>query len=314
MHKETKMNVWLKPATAMVIWMLFVLIAMGNLSASPVIGPLKFETPDAAVAALQKALKDNDQEAMKAIFGTEYADRLLAQDKAAAREGRERLYQAAQQALTLRKDRDDRVVLVIGPEDWPFPVPLVLKEKTWSFNTAEGFEEIMNRRIGGNERQAITVCQAYLYAQREYAGLIRDNSGVRKFAQRLISSSGKQDGLYWDPATAGGEVSPFGPLVAEYLGGGRKPGDPYYGYYFRVLTRQGKRAPGGPYNYVINGNMIGGFAMVAFPAEYGKTGIMTFLVSHHGKILQKDLGPKTLEITGRMKNYNPDSTWTEVKE
>ena len=137
---------------------------------------------------------------------------------------------------------------------------------------------------------------------------------MRKFAQRIISTPGKQNGLYWDPAIAGGEESPFGPLVAEFLARGRKAPDPYHGYYFRVLTRQGSRTPGGQYNYVINGNMIAGFALVAFPAEYGKTGIMTFLVSHHGKVLQKDLGPKTRRIASQMKDYNPDSTWTEVKE
>ena len=242
------------------------------------------------------------------------ADRLLSKDKADAREGRERLYQAAQKSLTLRKETEERVVLVIGPEAWPFPIPLVRSGGEWRFNTAEGIEEIVNRRIGANERGTIAVCRDYLIAQRQYASKIRDKSGVRKFAQRLVSSPGKQDGLYWDPAVAGGEESPFGPLIAEFLAGGRTPKDPYHGYYFRILTRQGSRAPGGQYNYVINGNMIAGFALVAFPAEYGKTGIMTFLVSHHGQVFQKELGPKTRRIAGQMKDYNPDATWTEVKE
>jgi hypothetical protein len=305
---------WLKSGTALVILLLFLLITGSVLWAAPVVKPLQFGTPEAAAEALLKALKNNDQEAMTALFGSEYADRLLAKDQAAAREGRERLYQSAQAALTIRKDTEDRVVLVIGPETWPFPIPLVRSGSFWTFNTAEGLDEIINRRIGANEHQAIAVCRDYITAQRGYAGKFRDGSGVRKFAQRLISHPGKQDGLYWDPAIAGGEESPFGPLVAEFMAGGRKLHDPYYGYYFRVLTQQGSRVPGGRYNYVINGNMIAGFALVAFPAEYGKTGVMTFLVSHHGKVFQKDLGPKTRKVAGRMKAYNPDATWTEVTE
>jgi hypothetical protein len=305
---------WLKSGTALTMLLFLLWVTGSAMSASPVGEPMLFKTPQAASEALLQALKDNDQGAMTALFGAEYADRLLAKDKAAAREGRERLYQAAQKALTFRKDSEDRVVLVIGPEAWPFPIPLVRSGTAWRFNTAEGLEEIMNRRVGANEISAIAVSRDYLMAQREYASKIRDKSGVRKFAQRLISTPGKQDGLYWDPAIAGGEESPFGPRIAEFLAGGRRTGDPYHGYYFRVLTRQGNQAPGGRYNYVINGNMIAGFALVAFPAEYGKTGIMTFLVSHHGKVLQKNLGLKTRELAGQMKAYNPDSTWTEVKE
>jgi hypothetical protein len=160
---------------------------------------------------------------------------------------------------------------------------------------------------------AIAACRAYLGAQRQYASKIRDTSGVRKSAQRVVSTKGQQDGLSWDPVVAGGEESPFGPRVAEFLKGGRKAGEPYYGYYFRILTRQGSQVPGGRYNYVINGNMIAGFALVAFPAEYRSSGVMTFVVSHHGKVYQKDLGPKTAELAKAMQEYNPDKTWTEVK-
>ena len=305
----------LKSGTALVISiLLWALMAGSAMSAAPVREPLPFKTPEAAAEALLAAFRDNDQAALTALFGSEYADRLLAKDKTDAREGRERIYQAAQKALTLRKDTEDRVVLVIGTQAWPLPIPLVRSGNEWRFQTAEGLEEIVNRRIGANELQAISVSRDYLMAQREYAGKIRDKSGVRKFAQRLISTPGKQDGLFWDPDVAGGEESPFGPLVGEYLAGGRQPSDPYHGYYFRILTGQGSNVPGGRYNYVINGNMIAGFAMVAFPAEYGKTGIMTFLVSHHGKVYQKDLGPQTRKIAGQMKAYNPDATWTEVKE
>lgn len=274
---------------------------------------MRFGTPEAAVEVLLAALKNSDEGALAALFGPEYADRLLSKDKVAAREDRMRLYEAAQKKWTLRKDTADLAILVIGEYDWPFPIPLVRSGTDWRFYTAQGIEEIENRRIGRNEFNAIRVCEYYIWAQREYASKIRGAADLRQFAQRLVSTAGKQDGLYWDPAVANGEESPFGPHVAEYLKAGHKAGEPYYGYYFRILTRQGKNVPGGPYNYVINGNMIGGFALVAFPAEYGNTGIMTFLVSHHGKVYQKDLGSRTAEIAKAMQEYNPDKTWTEVR-
>jgi len=274
---------------------------------------MHFGTPEAAAEALLTAFKNNDDGALSALFGAEYADRLISKDKVAARETREGLYQAAQKALTLRKDTADRVVLVIGPDAWPFPIPLVRSGTDWRFHTASGMEEIVNRRVGADELKAIAVCRDYLIAQREYASKIRDKSGVRKFAQRLASKPGTQDGLYWDPAVAGGEESPFGPQIAEFLKAGRKAGDPYFGYFFRVLTRQGSNVPGGRYSYVINGNMIAGFALVAFPAEYRNTGVMTFVVNHQGKVYQKDLGPRTVAIAKGMVEYNPDTKWTEAQ-
>ncbi len=293
--------------------LLLILTTASQARAAAAEAQTSFGTPEAAVEAFLTALKNNDEGGLLDIFGREHAGRLLTKDKAAAREGRQRLYQVAQEVLTLRKDSQDRVVLVIGPEAWPFPIPLVRSGTEWRFHTAEGVEEILNRRIGEDELNAIAVNRAYILAQRQYASTIRDGTGVRKFAQRLRSTPGKQDGLYWEAAAAGGEESPFGPLVAEYLKAA-KLGDPYMGYYFRILTRQGSNAPGGRYNYVINGNMIAGFALVAFPADYGKTGVMTFLVSHHGKVYQKDLGPRTLEIARGMREYNPDATWKEVAE
>ena len=273
-----------------------------------------FETPEAAADALLTALKNNDDDALRGLFGAEYADQLISKDKVAARQDRERLYQEAQKTMTLRKETADRVILVIGPNGWPFPIPLARSGDDWRFYTSEGLEEIVNRRVGRDELNAIQVCRAFLAAERQYASKIRDASGVRKFAQRLVSTPGTEDGLYWDPAVADGEESPFGPLVAEFLGGGRHRGDPYYGYYFRILTRQGSHVPGGRYNYVINGNMIAGFALVAFPADYGNTGVMTFLVSHHGKVYQKNLGPQTGAVVKAMQEYNPDATWTEVTQ
>jgi hypothetical protein len=274
---------------------------------------MRFGTPEAAVDVLLTALKNSDDAALVGLFGAEYADRILSKDTTAARENRLQLYELAQKKLVIQKDTADRAVLIVGPDGWPFPIPLVRSGTDWRFHTAEGLEEIVNRRIGADELHAIAACRAYLGAQRQYASKIRDTSGVRKFAQRVVSTKGQQDGLSWDPVVAGGEESPFGPRVAEFLKGGRKAGEPYYGYYFRILTRQGSQVPGGRYNYVINGNMIAGFALVAFPAEYRSSGVMTFVVSHHGKVYQKDLGPKTAELAKAMQEYNPDKTWTEVK-
>jgi hypothetical protein len=311
-HSESNTASRQKLRAALAVLML-ILTAASLAQAATAGAQATFTTPEAAVDAMFTAFKNNDDGALLDLFGREYGDRLLSKDKVAARESRQRLYQASQEALTLRQDTADRVVVVIGKEAWPFPIPLVRSGDDWRFYTAEGLEEILNRRIGANELNAIQVCRAYLGAQWQYASKIRDKSGVRKFAQRLVSTSGAQDGLYWDPAVANGEESPFGPQIAEFLKAGRKPGDPYFGYYFRVLTRQGSHVPGGRYNYVINGNMIAGFGLVAVPAEYGNTGIMTFLVSHHGKVYQKDLGPRTAEIVKGMQEYNPDAMWTEVQ-
>lgn len=312
MHSATRSSGYRRLGVALVVLLVGLAIG-GPAQAATAEAQMRFGTPEAAVEVLLTALKNNDEGALTALVGAEYADRLLSKDKVGARESRETLYQEAQKQLILRKDTADRVVLVIGLDAWPFPIPLVRSGNDWRFYTAEGIEEIVNRRIGADELKAIAVCRDYLAAQRQYAGKIRDKSGVRKFAQRLRSTAGQQDGLYWDPAVAGGEESPFGPLMAEYLKGGRQRGDPYYGYYFRILTRQGQHLPGGRYRYVINGNMIAGFALVAFPAEYGNTGVMTFLVSHHGKVYQKDLGPRTVAIAKEMQEYNPDATWTEAR-
>jgi hypothetical protein len=298
---------------ASVAVLLVVVTTGGPAAAATPEDQMRFATPEAAVDVLRAALKNNDEGVLRDLFGRAYGDRLIEKDKGVARESRLRLYQATEEGLTLRKDTADLVVLVIGKHDWTFPIPLVRSGTDWRFHTAAGLEEILNRRIGANEISIIEACRFYLTAQRQYASKIRDSSGVRKFAQRIVSTSGKQDGLYWDPVTAGGEESPFGPRVAEFLRSGRKAGEPYNGYYFRILTRQGNHVPGGRYNYVINGNMLAGFALVAFPAEHGNTGVMTFLVSHHGKIFQKDLGPQTAGIARAMQEYNPDGTWTAVR-
>ncbi len=278
-----------------------------------------FKTPEAAVDALLEALRKNDNNALLDIFGHQYKELIVSTDKVAAREDRERVYEAAQEKKTLHRQSEGKIVLVIGRNEWPVPFPIVREKSGWRFEAEEGFEEVLNRRIGEHELNAIATAGAYVEAQVEYASEDRDGDEVLEYAQRLGSSKGKKDGLYWevDPAS-GEELSPFGPFLAnagDYLDlENRKPGDPYKGYYFKVLTRQGENSPGGRYDYIINGNMIAGFALIAFPADYGSSGVMTFIVSQQGKVYEKDLGEETRFIGNALEVYNPDRTWTEVSE
>jgi hypothetical protein len=208
------------------------------------------------------------------------------------------------------------MALEVGPDAWPFPIPLVKGSAGWQFDTAAGLEEILNRRIGRNELDVLRVVRAYVEAQREYASRDRDGDDVLEYAQKITSSPGLTDGLFWSPEV-NGEVSPLGPLVARAQTVGYFntafddiPGPrPFRGYLFRILTRQGKHAPGGKYDYIINGNMIGGFALVAWPVEYGESGVMTFIVNHRGRVYQLNLGEETAKIVRKMDAYNPDETW-----
>ena len=274
-----------------------------------------FQTPDTAVKALLKALKADDDKALLEIFGAKYAKQIIPTDRVDNRVNRMRAYRAAQEMLVWEKEGKGKQTLIIGYEAWPMPIPLVKEAKGWRFDTASGIDEIISRRIGRHELSAIEVSRAYSNAQKSYASRDRDGDKVLEYAQIIKSNKGKHDGLYWE-ASLDKEVSPFGPLVAEesdYLEG-RKPGDPFKGYYFKILTMQGKHAPGGRHDYVINGNMIAGFAMVAYPADYGTSGIKTFLVGHNGTVLQKDLGPDTPFLGRAMHAYNPDDTWKVTKD
>ncbi len=275
-----------------------------------------FSTPNEAVAALAAAVNAKDSNALREIFGPALAD-IRNPDRVQAANNLARFAAALDATNQLVPESDTRYVLDVGTNDWPFPIPLVKGlDGQWFFDTAAGKEEILNRRIGQDELETLQTVRAYVDAQREYASRDRDGSGVLKYAQRLVSSPGTEDGLYWPPDPTG-EISPLGPLVAEAQGEGYGPKskdknagpEPYHGYYFKILTRQGKHAPGGKYNYVINGNMIGGFALVAWPAEYGNSGIMTFIVNQQGRVYQKDLGAKTGKLAPAMKEYDPDSTW-----
>lgn len=270
-----------------------------------------FDTPEAAVQTLIEALRAEDDSALVAIFGEEHKRLVVSPDKAENAAMHSKVLAALQAFHALEPATPTRMNLLVGTEAWPLPIPLVREQGSWRFATEIGEDEIINRRIGANEREAITILRAYLDAQRQYASRDRNGDEVLEYAQKLASTPGQQDGLYWEAnADAGEEPSPFGPLIAassEYLKG-HAVGDAFRGYHFRVLKRQGKNAPGGAFSYVINGRMIAGFAMVAYPAEYGFTGVMTFIVSNTGTIYEKNIGSAGSQI----KEFNPDSTWHRV--
>jgi hypothetical protein len=275
-----------------------------------------FQTPDDAAKALLEAVRSDNRNQIIAIFGTHDADLLSSGDEVEDKNNRSNFATLAQEKMTVEKIGEDRAIVHAGNTDWPFPIPLVKKGDSWCFDSGEGRQEILNRRIGRNELSTLGAIRGYEEAQFDYAISDRDGDGVSEYAQKLQSEPGKFDGLFWEPED--GQQSPLGPLIAEARaegykakGAAEKP-SPYHGYYYRILTRQGSNVPGGKYDYIINGNMIAGFALVAFPAQYGSSGIMTFVVNHQGKIFQKDLGPKTAEIAGKMKEYNPDSKWEPV--
>jgi hypothetical protein len=277
-----------------------------------------FASPADAQKALLAATKAKDQVALHEIFGPDL-DELLSGDATQDAIEAEHFSAALAEMCNPVKVGDDEVVFYIGAKNWPFPIPLVRAQGQWFFDLAAGKEEILNRRIGEDELTAISVCSAYISAQHEYASVDRNNDGVLNYAQRISSTPGKEDGLYWDPV-AGEDPSPFGPLVADardegYVQGnpvGRR--EPYHGYLFKILKEQGPDAPGGQYNYIINGNMIAGFALVAYPAHWGESGVMTFIVNQQGKIYQSNLGEKSADLASAMTVFNPDKSWAVVDQ
>jgi len=276
----------------------------------------RFGSPDEAVKALVAAAKAGDRPAVDAIFGPGVKELLSGDPKQDAIEFAAFAKSVAQYSHLVRK-ADDRLVLNIGAQNWPMPIPLVSRDGAWFFDTAAGKEEVVNRRIGKDEITAIGVCRTYVVAQREYAGEDRDGSGVFKYAQRIRSTPGARDGLYWR-ASPDDDQSPFGPLVAEERAEGytRRTAEgqpqPFHGYLFRILTAQGAAAPGGAYSYIINGNMIAGFALVAYPAHWGESGVMTFIVNQWGKVYESNLGPQSAEVAAAMTEFNPDANWAPV--
>ncbi|HZL43098.1 MAG TPA: DUF2950 domain-containing protein [Verrucomicrobiae bacterium] len=277
-----------------------------------------FGSPDEAVNALIAAATNHDTNALRAIFGPE-GHELVSPDVVQATEEFKMFVQRLTEKSRLSTNSDSNITLELGADGWSFPIPLVKQNGQWLFDTAAGKKEILNRRIGMNELGAIDVCHAYVDAQREYAGQDRLGDGVLAYAQFLRSTPGTHDGLFW-PAKPGEELSPLGPLVAAarvegYHRTAKMLNDeqaPYHGYYFKILTRQGKCAPGGKYDYLINGRMIAGFALVAWPAEWGNTGVMTLIVNQQGKVYQCNLDKKTAKIASAMTRFDPDSQWTPV--
>jgi hypothetical protein len=282
------------------------ILARGPLSAADATYP----TPEAAMAAFRAAIYGEGGKGILDLFGREYEADLVGGNPVDARQNIEALRRMAAQRMTLEPDGEGRMTIIMGRRGWPMPIPLVKGKAGWSFDVKAGVEEITDRRIGRNELAAIEFCKTYIDAQRQYAGTDHDGDGLLKFAQRLRSSEGHQDGLYWHPGPDG-VASPLGAFAAaaERDLAGRNEGGPFRGYYFRILTAQGANPPGGAYNYVINGNMIAGFALIAWPADYGRSGIMTFECSHHGQVWEKDLGPDTGNIAAAITQYDPDGTW-----
>ena len=273
-----------------------------------------FKSPEVAFSALLEAAKNNDTKELLSIFGSSGKDIISSGDAIADKEARERFIKSAGDAVKFSKVDDSTVLAVIGKDGWSFPIPLVKSPQGWVFSTEDGREEIMNRRIGRNELNAIQVALAYVDGQYEYASKDRNGDGVLQYAKKFVSSTGKKDGLYWE-AAPGEEKSPLGPLFARATEEGytfKKKGEkspPYHGYYFKILKSQGSDAPGGELDYISNGKMVAGFGLAAYPAEYGKSGITTFIVNQQGIVYEKDLGPKTEEIAKAMTKYDPDKTW-----
>ena len=299
-------------------------LALAGLSFSPLSalaggGEERFASPEAAESALAAAVKVRDTNTLRAIFGPESRE-LVSPDVVQASNAFSNFVRRVGEKVELARQSDSKIELQIGVDAWPFPIPLVQDKGQWFFDTAAGWEEILNRRIGMNELAAIRVCHAYVDAQREYASQPRNGGDVLEYAQHLRSTTNTRDGLYWH-AQPGEEASPFGPLIAQSHDEGYHhetkimAGNlaPYRGYCFKILTRQGAHAPAGRYNYMINGHLLAGFALVAWPAEWGNSGVMTFIVNQQGRVWQKNLGPKTSSRALAMTAYDPDDTWKPIE-
>jgi hypothetical protein len=303
--------------SALALAVALVFFAGSSLAAPAPSKPRTFASPEEAVKIFVDALRADDGKELVNIFGPGSRPLVFSGDGVADREQRARVVTSYDEANRLVPDGDRTVVLQVGKDKWPFPIPLVKAGDRWRFDARAGQEEILSRRIGGNELSTIQTCLAYVDAQREYYRLNPQQAPLLQYARRLASTAGKRDGLYWD-ARPGEAPSPLGPLFAEAQRAGYTPGRrtggprPYHGYYYRLLTAQGPAAPGGAYGYLANGHMIGGFALVAYPAEWGSSGIMTFIVNHEGVVYEKNLGPKTADLANRMKTFNPDATWKKV--
>jgi hypothetical protein len=293
-----------------------VAISLGAIPFAFAVDATVFPTPNAAVDALREAAKSTDDAPLVALLGDAHRAQLVQQDRAAALADRARFAEAIAEYRVLREEPSGRLTVLVGFDAWPFPIPLASVAGGWQFATGEGVQEIIDRRIGRNEVSAIDVLREYVDAQFFYASEDRMGDGVRQYARRIASSTNKRDGLFWPADGSDESESPFSSLAryaAPYLKG-HKPGDAYRGYHYRILTGQGGNAAGGAYSYVINGRMVAGFAMVAYPAQYGVSGIMTFMVNHNGKLFQKDLGAETPERGAKVRVFDAGPGWTLVRD
>jgi Protein of unknown function (DUF2950) len=289
-----------------------VAIASLGLMTPPAEAQQPFANPDEATGALATAVKSGMKQNILKVLGADGEDIISSGDDVADTDARSKFVAAYDAKHSVKVD-GKKALLIIGADDFAFPIPLIHTKAGWEFDTDEGRQEILYRRIGRNELDAIQTCLAFVDAENEYAEKDRGD-GVGLYAQRIVSSPGKKDGLYW-PSDS--NDSPLGQLAADASAEGYKSGSepqPYHGYYYRILTQQGASAPGGALNYVVKGKMIGGFALVAYPADYGNSGVMTFMVSHAGTVYQRDLGENTEARVKSMTSFDPDKTWSKVEE
>ena len=308
------------PTTLMIVWLCFASVtadAQTKATSQPAAQSLKgFATPQQAADDLIKAAAAYDVPELTALFGAAGEDLISSADPVRDKYNAAAFAQEAHTANTVKVDpsNPNLATIIVGQEHWPLPVPLIKRNAKWYFDAKAGRQEILFRRIGNNELDAIQVCRGFVEAQKEYALQIHDNSGINQYAQKIFSSHGKQDGLYWQNAD-GSSGGPIGEAVAKALAEGYSIGNPgFHGYYFKILKGQGPAASMGRLNYVIEGVMIGGFALVAVPSEYRVTGVKTFIVSNDGIVYQKDLGPGSLDIVQKMELYNPDPSWHRTND
>ena len=290
-------------------------VAMGLATAAWGDAQQTFASTDEAVAAVIADLKSDNLPALRTIFGPQVGRLLNSGDAVADRTERERFVANYDEQHRIDPTQDG-AVLVIGKEEWPFPIPLRKIGERWRFDTAAGEQELINRRIGRNELATIQTMLAYVDAQHDYAAWSQQRGGTAEYAQYLVSHQNKQDGLYW-PAKAGEPESPLGPLFADARGEGYQRSAagrvPYHGYFFRILPAQGPNAPGGSADYIVHGQMLGGFGLVAWPARHGESGVMTFIVNHDATVYQKNLGPRTTMLAETMTRYDPDQSWQKAE-
>lgn len=317
LHRE-KVSALVDHAFATAMWLTAALVLACVPVHAPTTGHQRFDSPEGAAAALIGATRDHDTPRLEQILGPGSENVISSGDPILDKADRDRFIHACDEKYRVEIQEPGKAVLLVGPEEWPFPIPIVAEGGMWYFDTQSGTEEILNRRIGQNELKAIDTLNAYVDAQREYAAKDRNGDGVMEYAQKIASQPGKRDGLYWQ-AGPGEEQSPFGPLMADaaqegyhHMGTPTVQPRPYHGYFYRILKGQGEHAPGGAYGYVVNGRMLFGFSLLAYPADYGSSGIMTFMVNQSGIVYEKDLGQDTGKIAGALEFYDPDQAWHKV--